>query len=360
MASDLLFSPYRLGRIELKNRTVMAPMTRNRSIGNTPGPLVVTYYEQRADAGLIVTEGTAPTEDGCGYARIPGLYNKEQAAAWRKVTDAVHAKGGHIFVQLMHTGRASHPANLPKGARALAPSAIRLTDKVWVDPGGPTAVPAPNAMTDEDIERTIEGYALSAELAISAGFDGVELHGANGYLIDEFLNVTSNVRKDKWGGNVANRNRFAIEVAKRVSARIGGDRLGMRISPYGAFNGMNPADPTIEEQYESLAKELSALGLVYVHVVDHSSMGAPEVKASTKQKIRAAFKGTYILSGGYDRDRAETDLLENRGDLVAFGRPFLANPDLVSRLRDRTALTAPDFATFYTADAKGYTDYPRA
>jgi N-ethylmaleimide reductase len=357
MSEDLLFSKYQLGRIELANRVVMAPMTRNRSIGNVPGEHVATYYAQRAEAGLIITEGTSPAPEGLGYARIPGLFDEAQVRGWKKVTGAVHAAGGRIFVQLMHTGRASHPDNLPAGTRMLAPSAVALGEDIYVDGKGPVAAPAPEAMTEADIERTIEAYARSAELGMEAGFDGVELHGANGYLIDQFLNTASNQRTDAWGGSVPNRIRFAVEVARRAAARIGGDRLGIRVSPYGAFNRMT-TDPDHEDVFESLARELSAIGLVYLHVVDHSAMGAPEVKPSIKRKLREAFRGTLILSGGYDRDRAEVDLREKRADLVAFGRPFIANPRLVTKLRDRKPLAQPDFSTFYTPGEKGYTDYP--
>jgi len=357
MSEALLFSPYQLGRIELKNRVVMAPMTRNRSIGNVPGDIVATYYAQRAEAGLIVTEGTSPAPDGLGYARIPGLFNDEHVRGWKKVTDAVHRAGSRIFVQLMHTGRVAHPDNLPAGARILAPSAVALSETIFVDGKGPVPAPAPEAMTAADIELAIEQFARSAELAIEAGFDGVELHGANGYLIDQFLNTASNKRTDEWGGSVENRIRFAVEVSRRVAARIGGDRLGIRLSPYGAFNSMG-SDDAVEDVFESLARELSAIGLVYLHLVDHAAMGAPEVKPSIKRKLREAFRGALILSGGYDRDRAEADLVEKRGDLVAFGRPFLANPRLVTLLRERKELKAPDFSTFYTPGEKGYTDYP--
>jgi N-ethylmaleimide reductase len=212
-------------------------------------------------------------------------------------------------------------------------------------------------MTEQDIETTIEEYAQSSALAIKAGFDGVELHGANGYLIDQFLNVASNQRKDRWGGSVENRTRFALEVTQRAAARIGKEKVGIRVSPYGAFNGMT-SDPAIEDVYELLARKLSELGVVYVHIVDHSSMGAPEVKPSVKRKIRENFHGAVILSGGYDRGRAEVDLAEKRCDLIAFGRPFIANPKLVTRLRDHAELHAPDFATFYTPGDKGYVDYP--
>jgi N-ethylmaleimide reductase len=358
MSQEILFTPYRLGRIELKNRVVMSPMTRSRSIGNVPGALVAEYYAQRAEAGLIVTEGTSPAPEGLGYARIPGLFDDEQVRGWKGVTGAVHGAGGRIFVQLMHTGRVAHPDNLPKGARHLGPSAVAAGGKMYVDGAGELEMPAPEAMSEDDIERAIEQFARSAELAVEAGFDGVELHGANGYLIDQFINTGSNRRTDAWGGSVENRGRFAREVAKRVAARIGADRLGIRVSPFGAFNGMTSADEGVEALHLSLARDLSVLGLAYLHLVDHSSMGAPPVPAAFKQQVREAFKGALVLSGGYDRDRAEHDLAENRGDLVAFGRPFIANPRLVTKLRDRSALAAPDFATFYTPGPKGYTDYP--
>jgi N-ethylmaleimide reductase len=355
--SDLLFSPYKLGPIELSNRVVMAPMTRSRSIGNIPGEIVATYYAQRAEAGLIVTEGTSPAPEGLGYARIPGLFTAEQVAGWKRVTGAVHKAGSHIVVQLMHTGRVSHPANLPPGARVLAPSAVAAPGEMFTDAQGPQPFPVPTAMTEADIEAAVASYELSAGLAIEAGFDGVELHGANGYLIDQFLNTASNQRTDDWGGSVAARARFALTVAERAAKTIGADRLGIRLSPYGVFNGMTP-DGEHDALYEHLADKLSALGLLYVHVVDHSSMGAPPVKDSLKRAIRERFKGTYILSGGYDRARAEHDLAEKRGDLVAFGRPFLANPRLVSKLRSGAALTAPDMATAYSPGEKGFTDYP--
>lgn len=358
MSADLLFSPYNLGPTPLKNRMVMAPMTRNRALGNVPGEIVVKYYEQRAEAGLIVTEGTAPSANGTGYARIPGLYTDEQVKAWSQVTSAVHAAGGRIFVQLMHTGRSSHPANLPKGARIVAPSAVALGgDGIWVDPDGNKPAPVPAELTAREIESAADEYAHSSQLAIDAGFDGVELHGANGYLIDQFLNTVTNRRTDDWGGSVKNRIRFALEVARRSAARIGAERLGIRLSPFGVFNEMAP-DPAMEELYESLAGELSSLGLVYVHLVDHSAMGAPAVPPTVKAKIRAAFKGTLILSGGYDHARAEADLEAKHADLIAFGRPFLANPRLPSRLRAGTELHAVDFTTLYSPGEKGYLDYP--
>jgi N-ethylmaleimide reductase len=355
--SDLLFSPYKLGRVELKNRVVMAPLTRSRSIGNVPGEVVAEYYAQRAEAGLIITEGTAPAPDGLGYARIPGLFSAEQVAGWKRVTAAVHAAGSRIFVQLMHTGRIGVAENLPPGARVLGPSAVAAPGEMYSDAKGMLPFPVPEAMTEVDIEAALSAYERSAELAIEAGFDGVEMHAANGYLIEQFLNAASNQRADAWGGTVEGRARFALEAAARVVRKIGADRVGIRVSPYGVFNGM-VADDATDALYEHLATKLSELGLLYVHVVDHSAIGAPPVKAEIKRTIRERFRGTYILSGGYDRARAEHDLAEHLGDLVAFGRPFMANPSLVSKLKSGAPLAAPDMTTAYTPGAKGYTDYP--
>lgn len=358
--SNTLFDPYTLGSITLRNRVVMAPLTRCRATADhIPTELMATYYQQRATAGLIITEGTAPSPNGLGYARTPGLYSPEQVRGWKKITEAVHTAGGHIFVQLMHTGRVSHPLNMPSGARILAPSAIALKGSTWTDQEGMQPHPVPGVMTEADIQQAIGEYATSAALALEAGFDGVELHGANGYLIEQFLNTASNQRTDRWGGSIENRARFAIEVATAVSQRIGAKQTGIRLSPYGVFNDM-VADAETEALYLHLAAELSKLELAYIHLVDHSSAGAPEVPAAIKASIRERFHGAIILSGGYDRRRADTDLAANRGDLIAYGKPLIANPDLVQRLKEEIALNPVDPDTFYTPGAKGYTDYPLA
>lgn len=353
-----LFSSYTLGRISLANRIVMAPMTRSRAIGNVPNDLIATYYTQRAEAGLIITEGASPSPSGLGYARIPGLFRAEHVEGWKKTTDAVHRAGSRIFVQLMHTGRVSHPDNLPSGGRVVAPSAIAWENKLWVDGKGQVPVPTAHELTDSEIERTIEEFVHAAELAIEAGFDGVELHGANGYLIEQFLNTAANQRTDKWGGPIEHRIRFAVEVAKRTAARIGGDRVGIRVSPYSAAGGLRSDDDQVEELHALLASELQKIGLVYIHIVDHSQLGMPKVPDSVKEKIRSAFGGTIILSGGYDRERAEADLSTGRASLIAFGRPFLANPRLPTLLREGLPLAQPDVSSLYSADEKGYTDYP--
>ncbi len=272
------------------------------------------------------------------------------------MANAVHQSGGRIFAQLMHTGRVGHAANLPAGAQVLAPSALAAPGEMWTDSQGMQPHPVPAAMSEADIAAAIAEFVQGAKNAVAAGLDGIELHAANGYLIDQFLNTASNQRTDRWGGSVENRLRFAVEVARACAAAIGAERIGMRVSPYGVFNGMLP-DAEMDALYLRLMEELNAIGLAYIHIVDHSAMGAPEVSPVLKAGIRAAFKGRYILSGGYDTARANADLDAERGDLVAFGRPFIANPDLVQKLQTGAALAQPDPNTFYTPGEQGYLDY---
>jgi N-ethylmaleimide reductase len=354
----MLFEPVRIRSLPLNNRIVMAPMTRSRAIdANTPNALMAEYYAQRAAAGLIITEATSPSPNGLGYPRIPGLFTAEQVRGWRLTTDAVHAKGGKIVVQLMHTGRVAHRANLPAGAEVLGPVAGVCPGEMYTDALGLQPYSPARAMTEADIAQAVAEFAHSARLAIEAGFDGVELHGANGYLIEQFLNPNVNLRTDGYGGGSEGRNRFALEVVQAVAAAIGADKLGIRLSPYGVFNGTGPY-AEVDAQYLALGQELSALGLLYLHVLDHAALGAPPVPEALKTQLRDGFDGPFMLAGGFDRASAEAVLAERRADLIAFGRPFLANPDLVERLRSGAALNAPDMATFYTPDAKGYTDYP--
>jgi len=354
----MLFDAFDSPALKLRNRVVMSPMTRSRAIeANTPNALMAEYYGQRATAGLIITEGTAPSPNGLGYARIPGLYNAAQVAGWKLVTDAVHARGGRIFVQLMHTGRVTHSANLPAGGEVLSPTAQVCPGEMFVDALGMQPHSVPRAMNAQDIARAVSEYAQSARLAVQAGFDGVELHAANGYLIEQFLNANVNTRNDDYGGSSAGRNRFALDVAGAVVAAIGATKVGMRLSPYGVFNSTGPF-AELDAQYRALAQQLSALGLAYLHVLDHSAMGAPAVPASIKAELRAAFKGVFILAGGFDRALAETALAQGQADLIAFGRPFISNPDLVARLQHNAPLAPPDMATFYVPGPKGYTDYP--
>jgi len=354
---SLLFAKTMLGPLALKNRLVMAPLTRSRATGNVPNDLMARYYAQRACAGLIITEGTSPSPNGLGYVRIPGIFSMAQVAGWAHVTEAVHSLGAKFFVQLMHCGRIGHPLNLPAGARILAPSAIAAAGEMYTDAEGMKPNATPEAMTGADIESTIAEFVRAAKNAVAAGFDGIELHAANGYLLEQFLRPSSNLCTDGYGGSVAGRARFVLEVAAAAAAAIGADRVGIRLSPFGVFNDM-PGYAAMEEDYAFLAQRLDAAGLVYIHLVDHSSMGAPPVPDSMKTTFRHVFKRTLILSGGYDAARAERDLAAGKCDLVAVGRPLLANPDLVTRWRLGTAMNTPDDSTFYTAGPRGYTDYP--
>jgi len=354
----MLFQNYTVGQSVLSNRTVMSPMTRNRAVDhNTPNALMARYYEQRASAGLIITEGTSPSPNGLGYPRIPGLFKPEHVQGWKLATQAVHAKGGKIVVQLMHCGRVASAENLPAGAKTVGPTSATLEGEIYTDAKGMQAHSQPHAMTQADADAAVAEFAHAAKLAVEAGFDGVELHAANGYLIEQFLNANVNTRTDGYGGSAANRNRFALEVARATVAAIGAHRVGIRLSPYGVFNGTG-GFPEVDAQYEALVKELSAMGLMYVHMLDHSAMGAPAVPAALKASLRAAFKGTFILAGGFDRTSAEAAITAGQADLIAFGRLFLCNPDLVARMQAGAAMNAPDMGTFYTPGEKGYTDYP--
>ncbi len=307
-------------------------MTRCRAGEHfAPTALAATYYQQRSGAGLIITEGTSPSPNGQGYARIPGLWNEAQVAGWAHVTTAVHEKGAKIFAQLMHTGACPIRSTCPRGAVVLAPSAVRLEGQMWTDQEQAQDYPTPRAMTEVEIRTALEEHVTAARNAIKAGFDGVELHGANGYLTEQFLNPHTNRRSDEYGGSVAARTRFALEVTRawpRPSAR---NVSVFGLSPYGVASGMSPY-PEVDATYLLLAQEFSKLGIAYLHVVDHSALGAPPCPASIKQTIRQQFKGAYIAAGGFDRASAESVLESKAADLVAFGRPFLANPDLVARL----------------------------
>jgi N-ethylmaleimide reductase len=355
---SLLYSPVTLGPYTFKNRLVMSPMTRSRALGNVPDELMVEYYKQRASsAGLIITEGTSPSPNGLGYPRIPGIFSAAQVAGWKKITDAVHSKGAKIFVQLMHTGRIGHPNNLPQGAAVVGPSAVLAAGEMYTDAEGAKPHPTPKAMTEADIKTSIGEFEHAAKNAVAAGFDGIELHGANGYLLEQFIRPNSNQRTDAYGGSIENRARFVLDVVKATTAAIGKDKVGIRLSPFGVFNDM-PLYPEMEADYAYLARALNATGLFYIHLVDHSAMGAPAVPQSIKDTFRKEFKGVVILSGGYDAARAEGDLEAGKADLIAVGRPLLANPDLVERWKTGAPLNPPDMDTFYTPGAKGYTDYP--
>jgi len=352
-----LFDSQKIGSIALANSIVMAPMTRCRAIGNIPNDLMATYYGQRAEAGLIITEGTAPSPNGLGYARIPGIYSKEQVEGWKKITKAVHDKGGKIVVQLMHTGRISHPANMPEGSKILAPSAVKPAGQMWTDSLQMQDYPVPNAMTAEEIISTKAEFVAAAKNAIEAGFDGVELHAANGYLLEQFISPISNVRTDEYGGSIHKRCKFVLDVAHDVAQAIGKDKTGIRLSPYGVASDM-PHYPDIFVTYEYLALALNDLGIAYIHLVDHSSMGAPEVPVAMKEEIRASFSKTIILCGGFTKETAEAALDKKLGNAAAFGRPFINNPDLVERFKKGEPLSDDlKMDLFYMPGEHGYTDY---
>ena len=358
MKNAKLLRPCKLGRIELKNRIVMSPMTRSRAIGNVPNQLMAEYYGQRAAAGLIITEGTSPSPNGLGYSRIPGIYSDAQVEGWRTITDAVHSRGGKIFVQLMHTGRISHRANMQETAVIVAPSAVKAAGQMWTDSLGLQDFPVPAEMAIEEIEHKKQEYVSAATNAMKAEFDGVELHGANGYLLEQFLSPVSNIRNDNYGGSIENRCRFLLEVVEAAVEAIGKERIGLRLSPYGVASDM-PHYPEIDTTYKYLSAQLSKMGILYIHIVDHSSMGAPEVPVEIKKAIRRKFHGIIILSGGYTRERAENELQGGLADLIAFGRPFINNPDLVERFINGWPLSKDlDTASFYSPGEEGYTDYP--
>jgi N-ethylmaleimide reductase len=355
-----LFSSVVLGKLVLANRVVMAPMTRSRALGNVPNALMARYYGERAQAGLIITEGTSPSPNGLGYPRMPGAFSEAQRDGWKLVADAVHAAGGKIFVQLMHAGRVGHPENLPAGAELVAPSAIAAPGEMYTDTKGPLPHPVPRALRTDELAGVVAEFAAAAKNVVAAGIDGVELHGANGYLLEQFLHPSTNQRTDAWGGSPENRRRLVVEVARAVAQAIGGERVGIRLSPYGVNGGMLSNYDGIDDHYVALVRELVDTGIAYVHVVDHSAMGAPAVPRSLQKSMRAAWPRSFLLAGGFDKATAQAALDEGAADLIAFGRPALANPDLVARLQKELPLNEVDFTTLYTPGEKGYVDYPAA
>jgi N-ethylmaleimide reductase len=351
-----LFEPTKLGPLTLPNRLVMAPLTRNRALaGLVPNPLAVEYYGQRASAGLLVSEATQVSQQGQGYQDTPGIYSKEQVAGWRKVTERVHERGGRIFLQLWHVGRISHVSLQENNQAPVAPSAIRAKGKTFV--GGTFAdVSEPRALSLQEIPGIIESFRKGAANALAAGFDGVEVHGANGYLLEQFAKDGTNKRTDAYGGGIENRAKLMLEVAKAVTAEAGAERTGIRISPVTPANDISDSNP--QPLYEYIVDQLSAQKLVYIHVVEGATGGPRDIAPFDYGSLRKRFAGAYIANNGYDFDLANKVLTANEADLIAFGKPFLANPDLVERLQRRAPLNAPDKATFYGGGAKGYTDYP--
>jgi N-ethylmaleimide reductase len=361
-----LFDPVQLGALHLPNRIVMAPLTRNRAPGAVPTPLMAEYYAQRASAGLLVSEATAISHQGQGYADVPGLYGSEQLDGWKRVTQAVHARGGRIFVQLWHVGRVSHVDLQPDGQPPVAPSAITARTKTYlIRDGVGSFVPTsePRALDAGELPGIVQDFRHAARHALTtAGFDGVEVHGANGYLLDQFLKTGANHRQDAYGGSIENRARLLLEVMRAVVGEVGGARVGLRLSPVTPANDIVEADP--QPLFEHVVRELAPLGLAYLHIIEGSTGGPREVEGrpfdydALRQAWRkAGGKGAWMVNNGYDKALAEQAVAQD-ADLVAFGRPFIANPDLVERLRSSAPWNTPDRATFYGGGAKGYTDYP--
>lgn len=358
MTNKTLFEPYTLGSLPLSNRIVMAPLTRNRAgAGLVPSRFAADYYAQRASAGLIVTEATQVSKQAQGYQDTPGLYTPEQIAGWRKVTDAVHAKGGRIFVQLWHVGRVSH-VDLHAGETPVAPSAIRAETKTFVN-NGFADVSEPRALALEELAGIVEDFRKAAANAIEAGFDGVEVHGANGYLLDQFLRETANVRTDAYGDSIENRARLLIEVTAAVASEIGAQRTGVRLSPVSPASGIVPASDE-QPQFNHVVEALDGFGIAYIHVVEGATGGPRDARPFDFDALRQRFRNTYIANNGYDLDLAKSRLAEGKADLFAFGHHFIANPDLVERLKTGIPLAQMNPATIYGGGAEGYTDYPAA
>lgn len=351
-----LFEPYQLGPLKLPNRLVMAPLTRNRAAaGFVPGPLAAEYYSQRASAGLLVTEASQVSQQGQGYQDTPGIYSKEQVKGWRKVTERVHEHGGRIFIQLWHVGRISHTSLQPNGDAPVGPSAVRAKGKTFVG-GTFTDISEPRALTLEEIPGIVESFKRGAAHALEAGFDGVEIHGANGYLLDQFAKDGANKRSDAYGGAIESRAKLMLEVSKAVASEAGAERTGIRISPVTPSNDISDSDP--QPLFDHIVDGLSAMKLVYIHVVEGATGGPRDIAPFDYGSLRRRFTGAYIANNGYDFELANEVLNANAADLIAFGKPFLANPDLVERLQRGAPLNAPNKATFYGGGAKGYTDYP--
>ncbi|APZ54417.1 alkene reductase [Salipiger abyssi] len=356
--TEALFTPFAAGAIALQNRIVMAPLTRNRADDETGcvNDLHVEYYRQRAGAGLLITEATQISPVGKGYIQTPGIHSEAQVASWKRVTDAVHEAGGKIVVQLWHVGRISHNSLQPDGQAPVAPSAI-AADSMTFTQAGFEKTSEPRALSVEEIAATVADFRHAAALAIEAGFDGVEVHGANGYLIDQFLKTGANQREDDYGGSIENRARFLFEVLDAVTDEIGGDRTGLRLSPFSPANGISDEDP--QADFEYVVPKLNAYGLAYLHVVEGATGGSRELpEGQSFAALHALYEGPYMANNGYDRAMAIEAVRDGAADLVAFGRPFIGNPDLVDRLFRDAPLNEPDRDTFYGGGAKGYVDYP--
>ena len=358
MSESSLFSSFDLGPVTLANRLVMAPLTRNRAgAGMVPTDLMAEYYGQRASTGLIITEASQVSQQGQGYQDTPGIYTAAQIDGWRKITDAVHAQGGKIFLQLWHVGRVGHIDLQKDGAAPVAPSAIRAETKTVVN-NGFVDVSEPRALNLDELPGIIDDFRRAAANAIEAGFDGVEVHGANGYLLDQFAKDGANHRTDAYGGTIENRARLMIEVTEAVANAVGPERTGVRLSPVSPANGIETSDP--QPLFEHIVEKLDALGIAYIHVVEGATGGPRDVAPFDYDALRTRFRGAYIANNGFDQTLAEKHLTNGKADLIAFGRPFIANPDLVARMKKGVALAQVDPQTLYGGGAKGYTDYPIA
>jgi N-ethylmaleimide reductase len=357
MSSAKLFESFKLGPITLPNRLVMAPLTRNRAVppGMVPSPLAVDYYGQRASAGLLITEASQVSQQGQGYQDTPGIYSKEQIKGWRKVTDRVHERGGRIFIQIWHVGRISHTSLQVGGGKPVAPSAIRAKGKTFVN-GTFTDISEPRALELSEIPGIIDDFKRGAANALTAGFDGVEIHGANGYLLDQFARDGTNKRTDAYGGGIENRAKLMLEVSKAVAAEAGADRTGIRISPVTPANDVSDSNP--QPLFDYIVDGLEALKLTYIHVIEGATGGPRDIAPFDYTSLRKRFKRAYMANNGYDFELAGKQLEANAVDLIAFGKPFISNPDLVERLKLGAPLNEWDKATFYGGGAKGYTDYP--
>ena len=356
--SDALFTPFTAGAIDMKNRIVMAPLTRNRADNDTGevGEMHVDYYRQRAGAGLIITEATQISPEGKGYLATPGIYTQAQAAAWKRVTDAVHAEGGRIVVQLWHVGRISHVSLQPGGAQPVAPSAIPAQSKTFTLNGFEETSP-PRALERNELPRIIADYVTATLMAREAGFDGVEVHGANGYLLDQFLKTGTNLREDAYGGSVENRARLLLEVMAAVTGAWEGGRVGLRLSPFSPANAISDANP--QETFDYVVRALNRFGLAYLHMVEGATGGSRDLaEGHSIDALRKLFDGPYMANNGYDRDLALEAVASGRADMVAYGRPYIANPDLAERLRRDAPLNQGDSKTYYGGGREGYTDYP--
>ncbi|MBE0439928.1 MAG: alkene reductase [Gammaproteobacteria bacterium] len=359
MAFDLLFSEKKLGALTLPHRIVMAPLTRSRSSqpGDIPNDLNVEYYKQRASAALIITEATQISPQGKGYAYTPGIHSPEQIAGWKKITDAIHQQGGHVFMQLWHVGRVSHSILQADGQLPVAPSALAVTEGQAFTETGMLDFETPRALETGEISGIVDQYRQAALNAKQAGFDGVEIHAANGYLLEQFLKDGTNKRTDRYGGSVENRVRIVLEVTQAVTDVWGSDRVGIRLSPTGTFNSMTESDPF--GLYSHLIEQLNPFNLAYIHLVERFGISKEaDDNDFDFVHLRKLFNGAYIANGGYSGETAEQSLTANESDFIAFGVPFIANPDLPARIQKGAELNTPDFDTFYGGDAKGYTDYP--